>query len=297
MTKGDKAVQWKGKSRGGVLGYLIFIKLIRFFGVRAAYLLLMFVVVYFIPFSPRSTKSLWSFYRKRLGFNRFRSLIAIPKHYYRFGQTLIDKVAINNGKEKCFSFSFDNFSQFEEILKKKEGLIMIGAHVGSWEMGSLFFEEYGKKMHVVMFDAEYQKIKEVLAENSKQANYNILPIIPDSLDSILRIKSVLDKSEIVCFQGDRFMAGHPFLIHPFLGYEAKFPVGPFRIAAKLDVNVVFYYAIRESNRRYTFKFIIPEKSKVKNDNEKIYLSTYCNSLDEVVRRHPEQWFNFYEFWS
>lgn len=297
MAKVDQRVQWKGKSRGGVLGYLIFIKLIRFFGVRAAYLLLIFVVFYFVPFSPRSTKSLWSFYRKRLGFNRFRSMVAIPKHYYRFGQTLIDKVAINNGRESDYKFSFENFSQFEELLKKGEGLILIGAHVGSWEMGSLFFKEYGKRIHVVMYDAEYQKIKELLERNSRKQEFKVLPVLPDSLESIIRIKSALDNNDIVCFQGDRFMLGQPVLTHQLLGEEAKFPAGPFKIAAKLDVNVVFYFAIRELHRGYSFRFMIPEKADNRKDREKTYFNSFCINLEETVKMYPDQWFNFYEFWS
>ena len=39
---------------------------------------------------------------------------------------------------------------------------MIGAHVGNWEIGAPFFDEYGKKINIVMFDAEHKRIKEIL---------------------------------------------------------------------------------------------------------------------------------------
>lgn len=297
MPEVYQTTQWKGKSRGGVLGYLIFIYLLRTLGVRAAYLLLMFVVIYFIPFSPRSTKALWSFYRERLGIKPLRCLLAIPKHYYRFGQTLIDKVAINNGRESDYKFSFENYSQFEELVKKGEGLILIGAHVGSWEMGSLFFKEYGKKIHVVMYDAEYQKIKEILDRNSRKHEFKVLPVLPDSLESIIRIKSALDNKDIVCFQGDRFMPGQTVLSHQLLGREAKFPAGPFKIAAKMDVNVVFYIAIREPQRGYSFRFMIPKKAATRMERENSYFNSFCNNLEETVKMYPQQWFNFYDFWS
>lgn len=297
MPEANQTTRWKGQSRGGVLGYSIFIYLIRTLGVRAAYLLLMFVVIYFIPFAPRSTKALWSFYRTHLGYSRWESFLAIPRHYYRFGQTLIDKVAINNGRESDYKFSFENFSQFEELLKKGEGLILIGAHVGSWEMGSLFFKEYGKRIHVVMYDAEYQKIKELLARNSRKQEFKVLPVLPDSLESIIRIKSALDSNDIVCFQGDRFMPGQPVLTHQFLGEEARFPAGPFKIAAKMDVNVVFYFAIREPHRGYSFRFMIPEKAENRKDRESRYFNSFCINLEETVKMYPEQWFNFYEFWN
>ena len=49
---------WKGKTRGGVSGYLFFIYLIRYCGVKAAYGFLSLIVLYFIPFAPKATKSL-----------------------------------------------------------------------------------------------------------------------------------------------------------------------------------------------------------------------------------------------
>ena len=36
---------------------------------------------------------------------------------------------------------------------------MIGAHVGNWEIGAPFFDEYGKKINIVMFDAEHEADK------------------------------------------------------------------------------------------------------------------------------------------
>lgn len=45
---------WKGKTRGGVSGYLFFIYLIRYCGVKAAYGFLSLIVLYFIPFAPKA---------------------------------------------------------------------------------------------------------------------------------------------------------------------------------------------------------------------------------------------------
>ena len=70
------------------------------------------------------------------------------------------------------------------------------------------------------------------------------------IESILRIKEVLDRKEYVCFQGDRFVEGSPTVTLPFMGHEAPFPAGPFAVAGKFRVPVVFYYAMRERGRRY-----------------------------------------------
>ena len=88
---------WKGKTRGGVSGYLFFIYLIRYCGVKAAYGFLSLIVLYFIPFAPKATKSIWQYARRILKRNRIQSVGLLLNNYYRLGQILIDKVAIGNG--------------------------------------------------------------------------------------------------------------------------------------------------------------------------------------------------------
>ena len=89
---------WKGKTRGGIFGYMFFIYMIRCLGITAAYGFLALVVLYFIPFAPKATGNTWSYARNRLKYGRLKSVALLLKNYYRLGQILIDKVAIGNGE-------------------------------------------------------------------------------------------------------------------------------------------------------------------------------------------------------
>ena len=141
---------WKGKTRGGTFGYLFFIYLIKYLGITAAYLFLSLVVLYFIPFAPKATKSTWFYARHILKYNRIRSLKMLLLNYYRLGQILIDKVAIGNGKVNQYQFKFERYPEFLQLLNSEQGVIMIGAHVGNWEIGVPFFDDYGKKINIVI---------------------------------------------------------------------------------------------------------------------------------------------------
>ena len=74
---------WKGKTRGGTFGYLFFIYLIKYLGITAAYIFLSLVVLYFVPFAPKATKSTWFYARHILKYNRIRSLGMLLRNYYR----------------------------------------------------------------------------------------------------------------------------------------------------------------------------------------------------------------------
>ena len=288
MRKDKKA--WSGKSRGGSFGYRFFIFLICKIGIRAAYAFLSLVVIYFIPFAPKATKSIWRYNRGILGYGILKSLIKLYRHYYVFGQTIIDKIAIFNGLSGKYQFEFENYKDFLNLLDSGPTII-IGGHIGCWEIGGRFFGDYATKLNVVMFDGEYQKIKATV--NSSDIGYKIIAINEGSIESLLRIKQAIDHGECVCFQGDRFMEESHTCPVNFMGKEALFPQGPSLLASKFATPVIFYFAMREKGMRYRFIFRTIKPGLTQDE----ILGKYVEVFEQVVRSYPQQWFNFYDLWQ
>lgn len=186
---------WKGKTRGGAFGYLFFIYLIRYLGITVAYTFLGLVVLYFIPFAPKATAATWFYAQQIRGYNWWRAIRLLLLNYYRLGQCLIDKIAITGIRKTEYRFKFEHYKEFIEVLNSHQGVVMIGAHVGNWEIGAPFFDEYGKKINIVMYDAEHQKIKEILGRNGQEGRYKIIPVNEDNLTHVFRITEALDKKE------------------------------------------------------------------------------------------------------
>lgn len=295
-TGSRKRKPWNGKSRGGRFGYQFFVYTIRVLGIGCAYGFLAFIVVYFIPFAPSATRAVWRYNRQRRGLGRWAAAREVYMHYYVFGQTLIDKIAMRGGLAGRYRYEFDNYERFLEILNSGTGVVMIGAHIGCWEAGAGFFGKYGKKINIVMLDAEHRQIKAVLEDNAEAANnYKIIALNRDVVDAVLQMKIALNGGEYVCFNGDRYMGRENTAVVDFLGSQAVFPMGLFRVAAKCRVPIVFYYAMRERGRTYRFIFEEPQ-SGTKPTAESL-LADYAQSLERVVRKYPRQWFNFYDFWN
>ena len=288
---------WSGKSRGGYTGHLIFIFLIRHVGLRAAYVLLGFVSIYFIPFAPKATRSVWDYYRKTLHKGRFRAMWKLMRHYYLFGQTIIDRVAVENGLGDRFKYQFENYDPVRELFESHQPMILIGAHFGAPAVGADFFGTYAEKMHLVMYDAEHKRVKEALNRFGQQFKIDVIPVGKDPLASIFDIKAALDKGDCVSFMGDRFLDGNRTFEAEFLSRKAHFPQGPFLIAEKMRVPVIFYFATRERNRIYRFHFEIMPPFASKNRDGQSCFRTYLSLLEKEVRTHEGQWFNFYKFWN
>lgn len=286
--------QWNGKSRGGKSGYRFFIRVVRYLGTRWAYFFLSLIVIYFVPFAPKATAAVWQYNRKRLKYGVLRSMKELYMHYYVFGQTLIDKIAIAGGLRQKYSFEFENYDRFLEIINDRSGAIIIGAHVGCWEAGTAFFGKYGKRINIVMLDAEHPEIKREMAENTREGDFKIIPVNEDGLTAMLEIKAALNDGGYVCFNGDRYLDREASVAKQFMGAEARFPTGPFLIASRLHVPVVFYFAVREP--KHTYRFIFREAEPGNTDRDGL-MDDYVSILEEVVCKYPRQWFNFYKFWN
>lgn len=295
----DDDRRWEGKSRGGSFGYRFFIFAVRHLGLRFSYWFLALIVVYFVPFAPKATSAVWFYNRSILGYGRIKSFRYLFIHYYRFGQTLIDKLAIAAGMEERFSFEFENYDSFLETLDSGKGVVLIGAHMGCWEAGATFFGGYESRMNIVLYDSEHGKIKEALEKNAGEHGFKVICVNEDGLASVLKIKKALDEGEYVCFQGDRFLDGENVIPAVFMGRETRFPRGPFLTASRMGAPVALYYAMREKGRTYKFYFRIiePAVSDRRNKPEVGLLEQYVAATEEMVRRYPQQWFNFYKFWN
>ena len=205
-------------------------------------------------------------------------------------------MAIGGGAAGRYRFIFDNYDDFIALLESGCGVVVLGAHVGCWQAGAHFFGKYGRKINIVMYDAEYERIRRVVERNTEECGYKVIPINGPTLDTMLRIKVALNGGEYVCFQGDRYLSPRHTLRHRLLGCEASFPEGPFRLASKLQVPVVVYYAMRERGRRYRFHFELLARGDERIGSAEL-LDRYAASLERILHRYPEQWFNFYDFWK
>lgn len=287
--------QWQGKSGGTLLGYKIFIFFIQKIGVKSAYFVLYFVALYYYLFARKSNKAIFSYFRNRMGFSWIKAKVSVYKSYLTFGKTLIDKVAINAGLRNKFTYEFDGIETLQKLLADKKGGILISAHIGNFEVAEKFFADidFDMQINVITTDMERNEIKEYLESVSeKSALKNI--IIKDDMSHIFEINAALSNNELICFTGDRFFDGNKTLETNFLGKKAQFPMGPFLIASRLKVPVVFVYVMKEPNLHY---HLYARQAQVKHRDAQHLLETYATNLESMLEKYPLQWFNYFDFWK
>lgn len=287
--------KWEGKSRGTVLGYKIFVFFIKKTGIKTAYFILYFVAAYYFIFLKKSNQAIFYYFKERLGYSYFKSKKMVYKSYYTFGQTILDKVSIAAGMRNKFSYEFDGVEILKKLLSEKKGGVLISAHIGNFEIAEHFFGEIDVEFQInlVTTDLEHSAIKNYLEKITKKSSVKFI-IIKEDLSHIFEINAALARNELVCFTGDRYFEGGKFLTEKLLGEEAKFPAGPFLIASRLKVPVVFVYVMKEPNLHY---HLYTREAIVKHRDEKVLLKAYTENLEMMLKEYPLQWFNYFDFWD
>jgi predicted LPLAT superfamily acyltransferase len=290
---------WQGKTRGGLLGHQIFVFILRHLGLQPAYFLLRFVSFYYFLFSRKSNQFIYRYFKDIHHYSSLKARRAVYRNYYIFGQILIDKVAINSGLADKFTFDLEDEMH---LAAMEQGGFMISAHIGNWEMASKKSDRIKKTMNLVMLDAEHQRIKHYLEEIMKERNFKVIPL-KDDLSHLISIRQALDNSELIAIHGDRFMEGAKTLTAEFMGREARFPEGPFYLAMRMNAPVSFAFAMKASRRHYHFhatppkKYDIPEGKRITQEHLKPILDDYIEAVEIMLKKYPEQWFNYYQFWK
>ena len=292
---------WKGQSRGNLLGYKIFVTLLKNFGLKPAYFILRFVALYFFLFSPASFRNIYQVYRHRLKFGFFKSILFVYRNYFIFGKVLLDKTATLAGFRSKFTFYFDGEEYLLEMAAGNSGCLLISAHLGNFEMAGHMLERLEARVNIIMLDAEYQRIKNYLSSIT-QKSFHVIAIREDNAH-VFEINTALENKEILCIHGDRFLEGSKTLEIEFLGEKARLPTGPFYLAMKYGIPVSFVFAMKEGKSHYHF-YATPPKRYLQQGNPvrrnemlKTIIQDYISQVEQKLRQYPEQWFNYYNFWA
>lgn len=291
---------WSGKSKGGALGYRIFIALIRHTSLPVTYFFIRIVALYYLLFFNKGSNRFY--FRRILGYGPCLTTRSIYKNFCMLGEVLVDKVALLSGSKNDFSFTFDGEEYLQKMASGGKGGVLIGAHMGNWEVAGQLLERIDIVVNIVMRETEHEQIKALLGKVMVKKNIQVIPQ-KDDYSHLFLIDEALKKNEFVVIHGDRFSEGANSLSMPFLGKQALFPTGPLYLASKRGAPVSFVYTLKEGKKHYHFYaspgeiYPYPARVKTRKDEIRSMLGDYVDSLEIMVRKYPLQWFNYHPFWE
>ena len=154
-----------------------------------------------------------------------------------------------------------------------------------------------------MYRSHAQRINALLEALNPEADLRVIEIAPDDIEGVMRLKKCVDEGDHIAILADRQMPGGrgrnvPF---SFLGDKVEFPESPWALAEVLRCPVVMATAVRVGECHYEIS-VDPIADRVRMrgpDGKRSHhaLERYVKELERLCRKHPLQWFNFFDYWA
>ena len=291
---------WKTQGERGNMFVLRLITWIALhLGRRIARCILVPVVAYFLITSPRARRASAKFLSRIP--NQAHGLKAVFQHLYVFATVTLDRVYLLNGRLNLFDIEIkDNNNMALGTAASGAGLFLMGAHFGSFESVRSIARDYPSlKMVLLMYEENARNIKQLLSAINPNIEQDIISL--GQPRAMLQVKEQINEGALIGVLADRSLDAIGNTRVNFLGFEANFPTGPFRMAAMLQHPVYFMAGVFEGGNRYSVHlepiadFSIPVENKDAAVNQAIL--RYVEILEKHCKNAPYNWFNYFDFWQ
>jgi predicted LPLAT superfamily acyltransferase len=117
----------------------------------------------------------------------------------------------------------------------------------------------------------------------------------------LTAKEAIERGELVAVLGDRVGVNDKTATATFLGAPARFPTGPYTLAALLKCPIYLTFGLYAGGNRYDL-YCEPFAEHLELPRGRreaaaaVHVQRYADRLEHHCRLAPLNWFNFYDFW-
>jgi len=213
-----------------------------------------------------------------------RSLMAL------LGEALVESVIITP-EVVANNVELEGFHHLEQALALGRGAILLGPHFGMWELAGHVFGARLERAATLYKPLKNKFVDRYVLASRAQSNMVIIPN-QNTLTSVMRR---LRENYAVVFLYDQ-NAGRDGVMSSFFGHPAMTYAAPAALARKTGCPVVPGYFIKlpgfRRHRMVLCEPIQPVDTGNPREDLAATVQLYNDFIEEIVRRHPEQWFGW-----
>ena len=275
--------EWSGKTGGLPWMQRSLIVMFRVLPLWLLYGVMALIVPFYMIFNRKGYKAMYRFFRDRLGYGRWKSFWHVYANHFRFGQIILDRFGVYAGKK--YRFVTEGQELMDELEAHPEGFVLLSSHVGNYEIAGYSLKPKSKKFNALVYAGETATVMENRQKMLSQNNMSMIPVRED-LSHLFAMNTAIDNGEIVSMPADRIFGSQKAVECMFFGEKARFPMGAFALASKKNIAMLAVFVMKESYRTY-HAYV----RGIKNAQD------FADNLEDIVRKYPTQWFNYFDFWK
>lgn len=302
------AKQWQQQEeRGTSFGMRFLLFALSTFGYAVVVVLLYPVVLYFYLTGAKARKGSLAYLKNsRAFFNqplRIHFFSGFP-HHLSFAQSALDRFWFWQSKINRFGFNGAGLQEISRYLDAGQGCLLIGAHMGNFDSLRVLCNDRDIKVNAVMYIENAQRFNNLLKRINPESHLNIINLKDRSIEAVLQLKDCIERGEIVAILADRFHSSSKprVIFSPFLGVRAPFPANPWLVAGLLECPTFLVAGMKVGHREYeSVVQFVAQRLQIRRETREAdleqYIAQYVRFLEQLCRKYPYQWYNFYDFWS
>lgn len=226
----------------------------------------------------------------------------VYRHLCVFAQVTLDRIFLLSGRTQDFVFTRTGNQHLMGQLATGRGAVLLGAHVGSYDaMRAAGFSE-NVPIKILGYFKNAQRINALLADLNPGQAAHVIHMGDDPVSATVRAQGCIEQGELVALLGDRVGLNARVVRARFLGEEADFPAGPFLLASLLRCPIYVVFGLYREPNRYDLhcepfaeRLELPRKTR--EESLRAVAQRYADRLEHYCRMAPDNWFNFFDFWS
>jgi len=192
------------------------------------------------------------------------------------------------------SITVHNWHNLDDALKRRKGVIMVTAHLGSFDMVAQIFALRSIKTTIVVESLEPPSLlRHVVALRES----NGLHLVPAQAGALQIMIQALRRGEMVLIVSDRDIANNGQKL-TFFGEETTLPDLAVRLAMRTGADVVPAFNLRRGDGKYDAYFE-PAINVIQGGNGAIIknMEQITIVMEKYIKSCPEQWTVLSPIWA
>jgi lauroyl/myristoyl acyltransferase len=203
--------------------------------------------------------------------------------------------------ERRFDVQGDGREHWEALKASGEGFILVTAHIGAWEVGSMLASsEDTRRVHVVREAETDPRAQRFISELIRGAGGDFYTThFAEDPQLGVALLDALRQGEIVALQGDRPRTGGRKVEVDLFGHPFAMPIGPAVLARSSGAPILPVFVFREGRLRYRCSIrppiLVPQTADRTADLDNA-VRRFAGELESAISSRPHQWFCFGKAW-
>jgi KDO2-lipid IV(A) lauroyltransferase len=213
--------------------------------------------------------------------------------FHHLGQSLMEMVWLPNLDRPALERTthFEGLDPVLELVRAGRGIVAFSAHCGNWEWLANAVATAGIPLTVLQRERDEPELNRFITQNRAYAG--IRTIDRGSTAAAREMILALRRGGFLGFLIDQNIRAESVKV-PFFGKPALTPIGPAKLAIRMETVVLAIFIERRSGKQYVR---LTEPIEARRGNDPVALTALITQdIEDQIRRAPEQWPWFHKRW-